>query len=72
MIITYYTQKNYGIKCYYLIGKHAEAIKDITGKKTISIADMQNFKELGVIFKKYNHNKRNHTTSYCRNSCIRI
>ena len=48
--IKYYIQNNYGSKHYYLLGEFAHTISKLTGKKTVSLKDIENLKKLGIEF----------------------
>ena len=38
----------YGRPTYYVVGEHAAAIERLTGKKTVSLADMRALRSLGL------------------------
>lgn len=42
-------RNNYGNEAIYVVSSHASAIRTLTGKKTISRADIQALQDLGLM-----------------------
>ena len=42
-------RSNYGNEAIYVVSSHASAIRTLTGKKTISRADIQALQDLGLM-----------------------
>jgi len=43
-------KNNYGSEAIYIVSSHSSAIRTLTGKKTISRADISALQDLGFVF----------------------
>ena len=48
--IDYYEKQNYGTPALYITGQYKAAIADLTGRRTITLRDMQALNRLGFTF----------------------